>query len=120
MIGPSVADESFYSSVSSVYQRTKPSPHHQNLADPPETRTYDDTVLYSYGELHASVVEKQKTLGIVEILGLKPFSIKDTHGVEQNALAHGSVISKLPACPAELSPVLSQKRRLDEHESYSI
>jgi hypothetical protein len=69
--------------------------------------------------LYASVVEKQKTLGIVEVLGLKPFSIKDAHGVEQNALAHSSVISRLPARPAELRSVLSQKRKLDEHESCS-
>ncbi|KAG0275842.1 hypothetical protein BGZ97_010209, partial [Linnemannia gamsii] len=86
---------------------------------PPETRTFDDAVLHSCGELYASVVEKQKTLGIVEVLGLKPFSIKDAHGVEQNALAHSSVISRFPARPAELRSVLSQKRKLDEHESCS-
>ncbi|KAF9950857.1 hypothetical protein BGZ72_007555 [Mortierella alpina] len=51
---------------------TLPEPRQQ-----PETRAFDDAVLYSCGELHASAGEKRKTLGIVESLGLEPISIKD-------------------------------------------
>ncbi|OAQ34656.1 hypothetical protein K457DRAFT_121274 [Linnemannia elongata AG-77] len=43
----------------------------------PETRAFNNTVLYSYGELHASTNKKRKTLGIVESLGIEPISIKD-------------------------------------------
>ncbi|KAF9321738.1 hypothetical protein BGZ91_004470 [Linnemannia elongata] len=84
----------------------------------PETRAFDDAVLYSCGELHDSAGEKRKTLGIVESLGLEPISIKDALGIEQNALAHATVISRLPASSVELSPVTPQKRKLDNDETY--
>ncbi|KAG0058164.1 hypothetical protein BGZ89_001514, partial [Linnemannia elongata] len=83
----------------------------------PETRAFDDAVLYSCGELHASAGEKRKTLGIVESLGLEPISIKDALGIEQNALAHATVISRLPASSVELRPVTPQKRKLDNDET---
>ncbi|KAF9343387.1 hypothetical protein BGX34_006828, partial [Mortierella sp. NVP85] len=82
----------------------------------PETRAFDDAVLYSCGESHASDKEKRKTLGIVESLGLEPISIKDAVGIEQNALAHATVISRLPAGPVELGPIVPQKRKLDENQ----
>ncbi|KAF9079686.1 hypothetical protein BGX23_003432, partial [Mortierella sp. AD031] len=83
----------------------------------PETRAFDDDVLYSCGELHASAGEKRKTLGIVESLGLEPISIKDALGIEQNALAHATVISRLPSSSVELRPVAPQKRKLDNDET---
>ncbi|KAG0231814.1 hypothetical protein BGW41_002085, partial [Actinomortierella wolfii] len=82
----------------------------------PEKRTFDEAILYSCGESHSSVGEKRKTLGIVDSLGLEPISIKDTLGIEQNALAHATVISRLPIGPVELSPVARQKRKLDADE----
>ncbi|KAG0297813.1 hypothetical protein BGZ96_004743 [Linnemannia gamsii] len=101
-------------------------PKHQIVPPPPaphqpsKTRGFDDAVLYSCGELHALAGEKRKTLGIVESLELKPISIKDALGIEQNALAHATVILRLPAGPVELSPVEPQKRRkLDEDETCS-
>ncbi|KAG0009181.1 hypothetical protein BGZ81_003593, partial [Podila clonocystis] len=69
------------------------------------------------GEMHASAGEKRKTLGIVESMGLEPISIKDALGIEQNALAHATVISRLSAGPVDLSPVAPQKRKLDEDET---
>jgi predicted RNA-binding Zn-ribbon protein involved in translation (DUF1610 family) len=98
-------------------------PQHQAVPPPPgpreqpETRTFDDAVLYSCGELHASAGEKRKTLGIVESLGLEPISIKDALGIEQNALAHAAVVSRLSAGPVELSPVVLRKRKRDEDET---
>ncbi|KAF9917206.1 hypothetical protein FBU30_000884, partial [Linnemannia zychae] len=81
--------------------------------------TFDDAVLYSRRELHASAGKKQKTLGIIESLGLKPVSIKDELGVEQNALAHSTVISRLSTGQAELGPIIPQKRKRDGVESCS-
>ncbi|KAF9276473.1 hypothetical protein BGZ88_001687 [Linnemannia elongata] len=83
----------------------------------PETRAFDDAILYSCGELHALPGEKRKTLGIVESLGLEPISIKDALGIEQNALAHATVIPRLPASSVELRPFTPQKRKLDNDET---
>ncbi|KAF9966376.1 hypothetical protein BGZ73_001020 [Actinomortierella ambigua] len=83
----------------------------------PATRAFDDAVLYSCGDLHASAGEKRKTLGIVESLGLEPISIKDALGIEQNALAHATVISRLSAGSFDLSPVARQKRKTDGNDT---
>ncbi|KAG0337367.1 hypothetical protein BG004_007672, partial [Podila humilis] len=83
------------------------------------TRTFDDAVLYSCGDLHASAGEKRKTLGIVETLGLEPISIKDAIGVEQNALAHATVVARLPQGSVDLSPIPRQKRKLNDDNTCS-
>jgi hypothetical protein len=57
--------------------------------------------------------------GIVESLGPEPISITDALGIEQNALAHATVISRLPAGPVELGPIVPQKRKLDEDNGCS-
>ncbi|KAG0006539.1 hypothetical protein BGZ65_006878 [Modicella reniformis] len=86
--------------------------HYQNHASN-QKRVLLMAVLCSCGELHASTGEKRKTLSIVEFLGLVVLiSIKDALCIEQNALSHATVISRLPAGPIELS----QKRKLDEDE----
>ncbi|KAG0365458.1 hypothetical protein BGX24_004138 [Mortierella sp. AD032] len=88
----------------------------------PETKkgAFDDAVRYSCGELHALPREKRRRLGIVGSLELKPISIKDALAIEQNALVHATVISRLSAGPVNLSPVESQKRRkLYEDETCS-
>lgn len=96
-------------------------PKHQDIPSLPEprqqlkSRSFDDAVLYSCGEFLASHRERQKTLGIVEALDLKPISIKDHLGIEQNVLAHPSVILRLPKGPTELNPIVAQKRKLTKH-----
>ena len=67
----------------------------------------------------ASDGEKQKTLDVIESFGLKPISIQDAFGIEQNALTHTTAISKLPTGPIKSSPVVPHKRKLDEHETCS-
>ncbi|KAG0054162.1 hypothetical protein BGZ83_011858 [Gryganskiella cystojenkinii] len=57
--------------------------HHYQHHKQPETRTFDDAVLYSCGELHASDREKHKTLGTIEDFGLKFISIKDALGINK-------------------------------------
>ncbi|KAG0256505.1 hypothetical protein BGZ95_005478 [Linnemannia exigua] len=82
----------------------------------PKARAFDEAVLYSCGNLHASAAEKRKTLRIIVSLGLEPISIKDALGIEQNVLAHATVISRLPASSVEVRPVAPQKRKLDRDE----
>ncbi|KAF9430532.1 hypothetical protein BGZ94_006327 [Podila epigama] len=54
-----------------------------------------------------------------EALGLQPFSIKDSSGVEQIALTHSSVMQRLPSRDAAISPVVSRKRKLGALQSCS-
>ncbi|KAK3830570.1 MAG: hypothetical protein JOS17DRAFT_746772 [Linnemannia elongata] len=92
-------------------------------SDPlPTIRAYRDAVLYSCQHHATSHVEQQRTLDIIDALGLKPFALKDALGVEQNALAHASVIAKLSAGQVSVCPTTPhiRKRRYDEDEAALI
>ncbi|KAF9084641.1 hypothetical protein BGX27_003738 [Mortierella sp. AM989] len=84
----------------------------------PMTRSYRDAVLYSCQQHTASQAEQQKTVSIIDALGLQPFAMKDGLGAEQNALAHPSVIAKLSAGQVSVFPTTPhiRKRRHDEVE----
>ncbi|KAK3834550.1 MAG: hypothetical protein J3R72DRAFT_452106 [Linnemannia gamsii] len=100
-------------------------PKHLPVPSPPTSgslptmRAYRDAVLYSCQQHAASQAEQQRTLDIVDALGLKPFALRDSLEVEQNALAHASVIAKLSAGQVSVYPTTSQtrKRRHEEDEA---
>ncbi|KAF9899746.1 hypothetical protein EC991_008348 [Linnemannia zychae] len=64
--------------------------------------------------MRASASEKRETLGIARSMGLDAISIKDVLGIEQDALAHATVISRLPVSPVKLRSLASRKRNSDE------
>ncbi|KAK5797110.1 hypothetical protein F5H01DRAFT_385294 [Linnemannia elongata] len=75
-------------------------------------REYNDAILYSCNQTHVSDAEKQRTLAIVDALGLTPFAIKDSDGAEQNGLAHTSVVAKLSTGQSQVAPNMpSPKKR---------
>ncbi|KAF8920907.1 hypothetical protein BGZ58_004266, partial [Dissophora ornata] len=85
----------------------------------PMPRGHDEAVLFACQRQDASGPDKIATLGVVHLLGLAPFSVKDSLGVEQNALAHPDGIKRL-CIGAVQSPVTvpnSNKRRLLMDES---
>ncbi|KAF9579966.1 hypothetical protein BGW38_003563, partial [Lunasporangiospora selenospora] len=61
--------------------------------EPP--RGHDEAVLFACQRQDASELDKIATLGIVHFLGLSPLTVKDSLGVEQNALAHPDGIKRL-------------------------
>ncbi|KAF9118992.1 hypothetical protein BGX30_004161, partial [Mortierella sp. GBA39] len=96
-------------------------PTHQPLPVPtmadsiPQMREYDDAVLFSCNQTHASDAEKQRTLTIVSALELRPFAMKDRDGAEQNGLAHESVVARLSAGQGQVisNVILPKKRKHD-------
>ncbi|KAG0254088.1 hypothetical protein BGZ95_006138, partial [Linnemannia exigua] len=92
-------------------------PSYQSLSVPimvdstPQMREYNDAVLYSCNQTHVSDTEKQRTLGIIDALELRPFAMKDPHGAEQNGLAHISVIAKLSAGEGKVAPNMASMQR---------
>ncbi|KAG0282240.1 hypothetical protein BGZ96_000713 [Linnemannia gamsii] len=103
-------------------------PSYQTLPVPimadstPQMREYNDAVLYSCNQTHVSDAEKQRTLGIVDALELRPFAIKDPHGAEQNGLAHISVIAKLSAGEGKVASNMPppKKRKHAHHDACPI
>ncbi|KAH7044401.1 hypothetical protein BKA57DRAFT_469559 [Linnemannia elongata] len=78
----------------------------------PLIREYNDAILYSCNQTYVSDAEKQRTLAIVDALGLRPFAIKDSDGAEQNGLAHTSVVAKLSTGQSQVAPnIPSPKKR---------
>ncbi|KAF9425426.1 hypothetical protein BGZ94_007529 [Podila epigama] len=61
----------------------------------PVPRGHDEAVLFACQRQNASELDKIATLGVVHFLGLAPFTLKDSLGVEQNALAHPDGIKRL-------------------------
>ncbi|KAF9543484.1 hypothetical protein EC957_000845 [Mortierella hygrophila] len=100
-------------------------PSHQSLPVPttanstPQIREYNDAVLYSCNQTHVSDAEKQRTLSIVDALGLRPFAMKDPDVAEQNGLAHISVIAKLSTGQGQVALNMppSKKRKYVHHDS---
>ncbi|KAF9925600.1 hypothetical protein FBU30_004653 [Linnemannia zychae] len=103
-------------------------PSYQSLPVPimadstPHLREYNDAVLYSCNQTHVSDSEKQRTLGIVDALELRPFAIKDFLGAEQNGLAHISVITRLSAGEGQVAPNMPppKKMKLAHHDACPI
>ena len=93
---------------------TIPSVHEIKSSNPlPLKRDYEDAVLQACQQTHAAEDSKRKTLFIVDTLQLSPFAITDALGVEQNALAHPSVISKISSGSISVCPIIRTKRKLD-------
>ncbi|KAI7818285.1 hypothetical protein BC939DRAFT_387438, partial [Gamsiella multidivaricata] len=85
-------------------------------------REYNDAVLCSCNQTHVSDAEKQRILGIVDALELRPFAMKDSDGAEQNGLAHISVIVKLSAGQGQVVPNMPppKKRKHAHHDTCPI
>lgn len=80
---------------------------------PPQQRDYEDAVLQACQQTHSSEDGKRKTLFILDTLQLSPFAITDALDVEQNALAHPSVISKISSGSTSVRPIIRTKRKFD-------
>lgn len=74
-------------------------------------RTYDEAILHSCQQQHASDDEKIKTLCLVDSLALQPMAIIDQQGVEQNVLTHPSIGTKLVDQHECVKPIIPSKRR---------
>ncbi|KAF9948276.1 hypothetical protein BGZ70_002278 [Mortierella alpina] len=58
-------------------------------------RDHDLAVIAACNQQDQTVDEKRKTLFIVEALALRPFLLRDVHGIERPALALAGVVDKL-------------------------
>ncbi|KAG0304347.1 hypothetical protein BGZ98_005627 [Dissophora globulifera] len=79
-------------------------------------RNFDDTVLAACHQVHQDDRrETEKTLYIVECLGLSPIILQDYLGIEQCALAHNTIVKRLSLGQAHVTAVLpaTKKRKLD-------
>ncbi|GAA5816879.1 hypothetical protein MFLAVUS_010413 [Mucor flavus] len=57
-------------------------------------RTYNEAISHACQQ-KGTENDKNKTIFVVDTLSLKPFTILDSHGKEENALAHDTVVNKL-------------------------
>jgi hypothetical protein len=78
-----------------------------------EAVTVDDAVVQACQQTHESEESKRKTLFILDSLQLSPLVVTDALGMEQNALAHPSVISKLSSGSISVPPIIPTKRKSD-------
>jgi hypothetical protein len=93
---------------------TIPSLHDIKSSKPPSPEChYDDAVLQACQQTHESDESKRKTLYILDSLQLSPLVVTDALGMEQNALAHPSVISKLSSGSISVRPIIPTKRKSD-------
>jgi hypothetical protein len=81
----------------------------------PSKRSHTEAILYACKQTDKPTQDQNKTLWIVENMRLYPFSIINTQGIEQNALAHEYVINHLVANgsePLSCTRVVPSKRKL--------
>ncbi|KAG0303399.1 hypothetical protein BGZ99_002705, partial [Dissophora globulifera] len=76
------------------------------------TVTQDEAALLCCQILHTIQGEKAKCLIVIDALGLSSFSIANGSGNVQYALAHLTVIKRLPVVDATISAVMNSPKRL--------
>lgn len=86
----------------------------------PPMREYNDAALYCCSQTHVSDTAKQRTLAIVDALGLRPFAIKASDGAEQNGLVHTSVIASAGQCQVAPNMPSPNKRKYTRDDTCLI
>ncbi|KAG0322436.1 hypothetical protein BGZ99_003347 [Dissophora globulifera] len=87
------------------------------ISDPPKvpaTLDHDFAVLNALQQVHKSEEEKQKLLLMMEAFDLAPFALKDSSGIEFNALTHPANLANVSTSDSERHRVahIPRKRRL--------
>ncbi|KAG0170218.1 hypothetical protein DFQ28_001526, partial [Apophysomyces sp. BC1034] len=77
-------------------------------------RSYDDAVPYALKKQDKGSKEKIQALYITNSLDLRPLSIFDGQGYEENALANQDIINKLLSKHEIIQSIIPQKRHLDD------
>lgn len=76
-------------------------------------RTYNEAINHACQQ-NGTENDKNKTMFIVDTLSLKPFTILDNHGHEENALAHDTIVNRLVTKHNFIKSIPTMKRPYED------